>query len=112
MAKATYPHGDDRLLDRIDTHPAILGGRPFVRGSRLSVEEVLGILAASDTADISAKLAGSVEPDDIRACIEYARRVLTHEHLIPLDSIAGVAVVSQIGAAGVRRRTGTREASG
>jgi uncharacterized protein (DUF433 family) len=71
------------LLDRITINPAIFGGKPIVRGRRLAVEHVLGMLAAGDTAETI--LAGYpwLEPDDIRACLEYARRLVAHERVEP-----------------------------
>lgn len=71
------------LLDRITINPAIFGGKPIVRGRRLAVEHVLGMLAAGDSAETI--LAGYpwLEPDDIRACLEYARRLVAHERVEP-----------------------------
>jgi len=37
------------LLSRITVNPAIFGGKPIIRGRRLAVEHVLGMLAAGDT---------------------------------------------------------------
>ena len=36
----------DDLLDRITVNPEIFGGKPIIRGRRLAVEHVLGMLAA------------------------------------------------------------------
>jgi hypothetical protein len=41
---------DDALLDRITVDPKIFGGKPIIRGRRLAVEHVLGMLAAGDSA--------------------------------------------------------------
>jgi uncharacterized protein (DUF433 family) len=38
-----------QLLDRITVDPQIFGGKPIIRGRRLAVEHVLGMLAAGDT---------------------------------------------------------------
>jgi len=72
------------LLDRIVVNPAIFGGKPIVRGRRLAVEHVLGMLAAGD--DIPTLLAGYpwLERDDVLACIEYARRIVGHERVEPM----------------------------
>jgi uncharacterized protein (DUF433 family) len=72
------------LLDRIVVDPAIFGGKPIVRGRRLAVEHVLGMLAAGD--DIPTLLAGYpwLERDDVLACIEYARRIVGHERVEPM----------------------------
>jgi uncharacterized protein (DUF433 family) len=44
---------EDDLLRRITVDPRIFGGMPIIRGRRLAVEHVLGMLAAGDTADTS-----------------------------------------------------------
>jgi uncharacterized protein (DUF433 family) len=74
---------EDELLRRITVDPKIFGGKPVVRGRRLAVEHVLGMLAAGDTAE--AILAGYpwLEPEDIQACLVYARRVVGHERVEP-----------------------------
>lgn len=71
------------ILDRITIDPAIFGGKPIVRGRRLAVEHVLGMLAAGDSAETILKGYPWLEPNDIRACIEYARRLVAHERVDP-----------------------------
>jgi uncharacterized protein (DUF433 family) len=63
---------EDKLLKRITVDPKIFGGKPIIRGRRLAVEHVLGMLAAGDSMDTV--LAGYpwLEADDIRACLAYA----------------------------------------
>lgn len=74
---------EEALLERISVNPAIFGGKPIVRGRRLAVEHVLGMLAAGDLPDVV--LAGYpwLEPDDIRACLVYAHRLVGHERVEP-----------------------------
>jgi uncharacterized protein (DUF433 family) len=74
----------EALLGRITVNPAIFGGKPIVRGRRLAVEHVLGMLAAGDTTDDL--LAGYpwLEHDDVRACLAYAHRLVAHERVEPL----------------------------
>ncbi len=74
----------DKLLDRIVVDPEIFGGKPIVRGRRLAVEHVLGMLAAGDDASTILQGYPWLELDDILACIEYARRVVSHERIEPL----------------------------
>jgi len=71
----------DDLLERITFGPRIFGGKPIVRGRRLAVEHVLGMLAAGD--DIATILAGYdwLEREDVLACLEYARRIVGHERI-------------------------------
>ncbi len=40
---------EDELLERITTDPAVFGGKPLIRGMRIAVEHVLGMLAGGDT---------------------------------------------------------------
>ncbi|HET6202927.1 MAG TPA: DUF433 domain-containing protein [Planctomycetota bacterium] len=67
------------LLDRITSVPGIFGGKAIIRGHRLSVEAVLAML--EDGATVEELLAGYpfLEPDDIRACLAYARRLVSRE---------------------------------
>lgn len=69
------------LLDRIALDPAIRFGKPCVRGTRLSVGDVLGYLAGGmSEAQILADFP-QLTSDDVRACLAYAaereRRTLT-----------------------------------
>lgn len=78
-------HVDERkLLERITINPQIFGGKPIIRGRRLAVEHVIGMLAAGDAPETI--LAGYpwLERDDILACLLYARRVLASERIEPL----------------------------
>lgn len=58
--------------DRIVLDPEVRFGKPCVRGSRISVGDVLGFLAAGMTAD---EVVGEYPPltlEDVRACLAYA----------------------------------------
>ena len=60
---------DKTLLDRITVNPKIFGGKPIIRGRRLAVEHILGMLAAGDTADTILEGYPWLEPEDIQACL-------------------------------------------
>lgn len=70
---------ENELLRRITVNPEIFGGKPIIRGRRLAVEHVLGMLAAGD--DIDTLLQGYpwLEREDILACLAYAHRLVGHE---------------------------------
>ena len=74
---------EKKLLERITVNPKIFGGKPIIRGRRLAVEHVLGMLAAGDTPETI--LAGYpwLEREDIQACLVYARRLVSHERVEP-----------------------------
>lgn len=61
----------------------IYGGKPIIRGRRLAVEHVLGMPAAGDTAEIILSGYDWLEPEDIQACLLYAKRLLANEIVEP-----------------------------
>jgi uncharacterized protein (DUF433 family) len=67
---------ENKLLERITVNPDIYGGKPIIRGRRLAVEHILGMLAAGDTPEVILEGYPWLEPDDIRACLIYARRLV------------------------------------
>ena len=60
-------------IERITSNPEILGGKPAIRGTRISVEFVLGLLAAGWTIDDIVGEYPHIARDDIRACRAYTR---------------------------------------
>jgi uncharacterized protein (DUF433 family) len=75
---------EHKLLERITVNPRIFGGKPIIRGRRLAVEHVLGMLAAGDTFETILEGYSWLEVEDVRACLLYARRVVGHERIEPL----------------------------
>ena len=71
------------LLDRITVNLGIFSGKPIIRGRRLAVEQVLGMLAAGDHAEEILAAYPWLEADDIRACLTYAHRIVAHERVEP-----------------------------
>ena len=77
------------LLKRITFNPKIFGGKPIIRGRRLAVEHVLGMLGAGDDASTILEGYPWLEPEDIRACLLYAHRLVAHERIEPLPGETG-----------------------
>ncbi len=75
---------EDMLLERISVNPKIFGGKPIIRGRRLAVEHVLGMLAAGDSPETILKGYPWLQREDIQACLVYARRLVGHERVEPL----------------------------
>lgn len=68
---------------RITLAPDVLAGKPVIRGTRLSVEFVIGLMADGWTeSDILANYP-NVNHDDIVACLAYARDALSSEKVFP-----------------------------
>ena len=74
---------EQTYLDRITVNPKIFGGKPIIRGRRLAVEHVLGMLAAGDTPEMLLKGYPWLEPEDIQACLVYAYRIVGRERVVP-----------------------------
>ena len=75
------------LLKRITVNPEIFGGKPIIRGRRLAVEHVLGMLAAGDSQEAILSGYPWLEPEDIQASLVYARRLVAHERVEPLGEL-------------------------
>ena len=72
--------------DRITVDPAVLVGKPTVRGLRISVEHVLralsnGVPEAELLADYP-----DLQPADLRACLAYAAEVIAAEKVYPVKT--------------------------
>jgi uncharacterized protein (DUF433 family) len=72
---------EDDLLDRIVIDPAVFGGKPIIRGQRVAVEHILGMLAAGDTPERILQEFPFLDVLDIQACLAYAHRSLSGEQV-------------------------------
>jgi len=77
------PVNENELLNRITSDPKIFGGKPVIRGRRLAVEHVLGMLSGGDTPETILSGYDWLEPEDILACLVYARRLVAGERIEP-----------------------------
>lgn len=77
---------DRSLLQRITSRPDIFGGKPVVRGLRISVELILSLLAQGVRVEDLLEDYPALEPDDVRACLVYAHAVIAN------DSLDGIKV--------------------
>jgi uncharacterized protein (DUF433 family) len=68
---------------RVTVDPKVLTGNPVIRGTRLSVEFVIGLMADGwSEAEILANYPG-IAHDDVIACLAYARDTLSSERVFP-----------------------------
>jgi uncharacterized protein (DUF433 family) len=72
----------DGLLARITIEEGKCGGRPCIRGMRMRVTDVLGMLAAGESAESILSYHPDLEAEDIRACLAYATRELDHPVIV------------------------------
>ena len=69
------------LLNRITVDPEIFGGKPIIRGMRISVELILSLLAQGETLQDILDDYPELEPADIRACLAYAHAVIANDRI-------------------------------
>jgi uncharacterized protein (DUF433 family) len=72
------------MSERITVQPDICNGKPVVRGTRITVQTVLEFLAAGDSLEDVLAEYPSLTAEDVRACLDYASRVMAnHFSLVP-----------------------------
>ena len=75
---------EQQLLERITLNPQVMVGKPVIKGTRLTVEYILNLLAHGATvAEILEEYDGLVQ-EDIRACLLFAARSLNDTTFLPL----------------------------
>jgi uncharacterized protein (DUF433 family) len=73
------------LLARITHDPEVMGGRPCIRGLRVTVGTVLGLLASGHSAERILEAYPYLEREDIQAALSYAAW-RTEEVEVPLQA--------------------------
>jgi uncharacterized protein (DUF433 family) len=63
---------DQELLERITLNPRVMAGKPVIKGTRLTVEYVLNLLAHGATNEEILSEYEGLAPEDIRACFLFA----------------------------------------
>lgn len=79
---------DQELLNRITMNPKVMVGKPVIRGTRLTVEFILNLLAHEATIDEIIKEYQGLKTEDIRACILFATKSLENTVFMPLATEA------------------------
>jgi len=75
-----------KLLQRITINPDVMVGKPAIRGTRLSVQYVLGLLAQGATVDEILQEYEGLTREDIQACLLFATEALESTAFVPLSS--------------------------
>ncbi len=72
------------IADRITIDPSKMGGRPCIRGMRLTVGTITGLLATGRTRDEILALYPYLEDADITAALNYAT-LLANDQEVPFE---------------------------
>jgi uncharacterized protein (DUF433 family) len=79
---------DENLLNRIAFNPKVMVGKPTIRGTRLTVEHILNLLAHGTTVEEILLEYEGVTQEDIQACLLFATRSLEDTTFMPLAETA------------------------
>jgi len=75
---------ENQLLERIALNPKVMTGKPVIRGTRLTVEYILNLLAHGATAADILQEYNGLAPEDIQACLLFAAHTLESTAFMPL----------------------------
>jgi uncharacterized protein (DUF433 family) len=74
------------MNDRITVDPAVLVGKPVIKGTRLAVEFIVGLLAQGWTVDDILTEYNQITREDVQACLAYAHQLLADEKIYPIPA--------------------------
>ena len=73
------------MFDRIVSDPAVLAGKPHIRGTRISVEMILEWLASGGTTAAIVRAYPHLAPTDVEQAVRYAARFLENEVVVTAE---------------------------
>jgi uncharacterized protein (DUF433 family) len=74
---------DEQLLQRIDQNPRVMVGKPVIRGTRLTVEYIVNLLAQGSSEQEILEEYEGLTPKDIQACLLFAAQGLQSTFVMP-----------------------------
>ena len=82
---------ESELLERITRNPKVKAGKPVIRGTRLNVEFILGLMAYGMTIHEILDEYTGITRDDVLACLLFAKRDLARNSFLPLTREAALS---------------------
>jgi uncharacterized protein (DUF433 family) len=70
------------MITRIVSDPAILGGKPCVKGTRISVEFILELVASGASRDDILRTYSQLTADDLEEALNFAAQSFSHEMIM------------------------------
>ncbi len=77
---------DDQLLKRIAWDPKVMAGKPVIRGTRLTVDYILNLLAHGQNASEIVQEYKGLSREDVQACLLFAKKSLEDTEFMPLSA--------------------------
>lgn len=71
------------MTDRISVDPEVCSGKPCIRGTRIMIKNILGMIAGGYTIEKLLEAYPELTRDDITAALDYAHQVIDEEKVIP-----------------------------
>jgi uncharacterized protein (DUF433 family) len=75
---------EQQLFERITLNPKVMVGKPVIKGTRLTVEYILNLLAHGATVTEILEEYQGLTPEDIQACLLFATKSLANTSFMPL----------------------------
>jgi uncharacterized protein (DUF433 family) len=69
-------------MDPIEVNPGICGGKPVIRGTRIMVRNILGMIAGGYTVDQVLAAYPDLTREDVNAALEYAAQVVDEDQVV------------------------------
>jgi len=77
---------NNTILNRIIVDSAIMTGKPIIKGTRLTVQHILGLLAQGMTTEDIIQEYKNIKQEDILACLMFAQQTVDSTFFAPLAS--------------------------
>ena len=75
----------NKLIERIVINPKVMVGKPVIRGTRLTIQYILGLLAHGATMDEILQEYERLTREDILSCLLFATEALENTTFVPLS---------------------------
>jgi uncharacterized protein (DUF433 family) len=70
------------MMERIEINPEICSGKPAIRGTRILVRNILGMIAGGYSVELVIKSYPELSREDVAAALEYAAQVVDEDQVI------------------------------
>lgn len=72
---------EKELINRITQDPGVMSGKPVIRGTRLTVQFIIGLLAEGFSVDEIIEEYEGISEMDVKACLLYASKSMDHTYV-------------------------------
>lgn len=82
----------NNLINRIEINPAVLLGKPVIKGTRIAVEQIMSMLAAGMTAKEILREFPHLTEKDVLAAVFYATELVKDFRVYPREFVSRIKV--------------------